>query len=246
MVVAGVFSELAIAWFHPSYDSLWERWGSTIANAAVLLGVAGEIQFSMMAFRRDKELKRRSDEQVAEARERAAKADLARAELEAKLLPRMLNQDQWDFVQSLRGKFSEIAIAYEVDLETQWFASKLRDAFFSARISVAMYPRSSDVHSAGILIFEPNGFEGARPNTVGPLLELFNRSDALPPLAIIVGSIPSDILSSIENTRPEMRASLDAPMIIVGGQFVLQPPHLEKAAKMAKVAMDAIKTQNRV
>ena len=61
IVAIGVLAEVAIAFFHPPYDSFWEQWGSVVANAVVMLGVAGEVQFSMMAFRRDKELKRRSD-----------------------------------------------------------------------------------------------------------------------------------------------------------------------------------------
>jgi len=73
-VVLGVLAEVAIAWCHPLYDSFWERWGSVIADGVVMLGVAGEVQFSMMVFRRDKELKRRSDEKVANANKIAAQA----------------------------------------------------------------------------------------------------------------------------------------------------------------------------
>jgi hypothetical protein len=74
-VVAAVLAEAVIAWSHPSYDSPWERWGSVVANTFVALGVAGEIIFAMMAFRRDKELKRRSDDKVTKATNRAAKAE---------------------------------------------------------------------------------------------------------------------------------------------------------------------------
>jgi hypothetical protein len=121
--------------------------------------------------------KRESDERIAEANaradeanERAAKDDLARAELEAKLLPTVLSQDQWDVIQGLRDKFSIVSTAYETDAETQWFAGQIRDAFFSAGISVSMYPRAADVHSFGTFIFEPKWFDGARPKTVEPLV----------------------------------------------------------------------------
>jgi hypothetical protein len=244
LVVVGLIAEVIISLSHPSYDSVLERWGSTLSNALVFIGVAGEIQFSRMGFRRDHEIKRRSDGKVAAANDRAAKADLARAELEAKLLPRMLSQDQWNFIQGLRGGFAEVSIAFETDAETQWFASKIRDALFSAGIRVTMYSRAPDVHSFATLIFEPSGFEGARPKTVEPLIEIFRRGDAVGSLAVIT-EIPSDIALSIENTRPEMRASLDAPMIIVGGRFVLPPPHLENAAKAPKAARDALDTPNK-
>lgn len=133
--------------------------GNTLADAAVAVGVLGELRFGNVA---GAVLKTK----LAEATERAAKADLARVELEAKLLPRMLNQDQWDFIQGLRGKFSIVAIAFETDAETQWFVGQIRDAFFSAGINVAVYPRAAEVHTLGILIFEPKGFDGARPRTV--------------------------------------------------------------------------------
>ncbi len=176
--------------------------------------------------------------EIAKANERAAKADLARAELEAKLLPRMLNQDQWDFIQGLRGKFPIVAIAFETDAETRWFAGQIRDAFFSAGIPVAMYPRAAEVHSFGTFIFEPKGFDGARPRTVEPLVEIFRKAELIGSLAIIT-EVPTDIVIAVGSERPEMRAPLDTPMIIVGGRFVIPPPHLERAAKAAKAAMDA-------
>jgi hypothetical protein len=48
----------------------------------VIIGVAGEIQFSRMGFRRDNEIKRRSDEKLAEANDRAAQANERAAQLE--------------------------------------------------------------------------------------------------------------------------------------------------------------------
>jgi hypothetical protein len=113
--------------------------------------------------------------------------------------------------------------------------------FFSAGISVAEYPRAANVHSFGTFIFEPNGFDGAKPRTVGPLIEIFNKSETIGSLAVIT-ELPSDIRQSIVDTRSEMRAPLDTPMIIVGGRFVIAPPHLEKAAKMAKAARDHMRS----
>jgi len=243
LVFGGVAAAVAIAATHPQYDSFLEQWGSVIADSLVAGGVAIEIRFGQMAGLRQHELKRRSDGKVAEATERAANADLARVELEAKLLPRMLNQDQWDFIQGLRSKFSVVAIAFETDAETRWFAGQIRDAFFSAGISVSMYPGAAEVHSFGILIFEPKGFEGARARTVGPLIEIFRKTELIGSLAIIT-EVPTDILLSIESARPEMRAPFDTPMIIVGGRFVIPPPHLERAAKAVKAAMDATAKQN--
>ena len=249
VVVAGLLVEVAIAIVHPAYDSHTGRVVPVIADFMVALGVAGEVIFAMLGGRRGAELRRRSNDELATALDRLAKAevraaevDLARAELETKLLPRMLNQDQWDFIQELRGKFSEIAIAFETDAETRWFSFQLRDAFFSAGMKVAMYPRAADVHSFGTLIFEPNGFDGARPKTVGPLVEIFHKADLPGSLAIITG-LPTDVARSRDDTVPELRLPLDAPIVIVGGRFVIPPPHIENAAKMAKAARDAMAKQ---
>lgn len=91
MVVIGIVAEVLISVFHPPYDSVWERWGSTIANALVVLGVAGEILFSRMGFRRDHEIKRRSDQKIAEATGRAIQAELELARFKG---PRVLTLDQ--------------------------------------------------------------------------------------------------------------------------------------------------------
>jgi len=97
----GILAEFAIAAIHPPYDSFCERWGSSIADMLVFLGVAGEVQFGRMASRRQAELKRRSDIKIAEANERAALA-LKRAEelhkenleLSRKIFPRVISPEQ--------------------------------------------------------------------------------------------------------------------------------------------------------
>lgn len=74
MVLIGVAATVAIAAIHPLYDSFWERWGSAIADSLVVIGVFIEIRFSQLAGLRHGELKRRSDERVAEANQSAAQA----------------------------------------------------------------------------------------------------------------------------------------------------------------------------
>ena len=86
--------------------------------------------------------KRESDEKIAEANERAAKADLARAELEDELRLRETTQSQYDFIKGLSERYKEVNIGYEVDAETHWFATKLRDAFWNAGIRCATCPRA--------------------------------------------------------------------------------------------------------
>ena len=98
ILVVGLLAEVAIAAIHPPYDSFWEQWGSSLANALVFLGVAGEVQFGRMASRRQAEFKRRSDIKIAEANERAAEANdeakKAQLELAKFKAPRSLDAGQ--------------------------------------------------------------------------------------------------------------------------------------------------------
>ena len=80
MVVGGVIATVIIAAAHPLYDSFWEQWGSAIADSFVAIGVVTEIKFGQMAGLRQNELRRRSDERVAEANARAAQATKDAAE----------------------------------------------------------------------------------------------------------------------------------------------------------------------
>jgi hypothetical protein len=150
----------------------------------------------------------------------AANADLARVKLEAQLQPRSLNEEQWDLIQSLRGKFDQINIAFETDAETRWFANAIMMALMSAGIKVAFLPRASEVHSFGMLIYDPQGFDGTRPKTVEPLVEMFRKSDPMPALALIT-SVPTDILLTASDDAKF--SLLHVPLIIVGGRFMVPP-----------------------
>jgi hypothetical protein len=98
LVVVGVIAEVVIAAAHPPYDSFWERWGSSVANSLVAIGVALEIKLGQMAGLRQSELKRRSDEKVAAANVQAAEANAqaldARVELARLTTPRVLTAEQ--------------------------------------------------------------------------------------------------------------------------------------------------------
>lgn len=104
-VVFGLIVEVVLTSTYRHGESIIEAWGPVFADALIALGVAAEIMFARKARARAEKLQQLSDEKIAEANERAAKADLARAELEDKLRPRELNQAQWDFIQRLAGSF---------------------------------------------------------------------------------------------------------------------------------------------
>ncbi len=241
IVVVAVIAELVISWAKPPYLLFLTE--SAVADAVIAIGIAGEILLGTIWNNRiQTELRRRSNEQLAsavqsaaKANERASQADLARLQLEAQLSPRMLNQRQWDLIQSLKGKFSAVNIGYETDAECWWFAMELKKAFMSAGITGVMLPRDPTVHSFSIMVFEPSGFDGSRPKTVAPLVELFKAEDQLKHgTAAIVGGVPTDILQHAGDNE-EAKASLrQTPMIVVGGRFIVPPAHWPKPPTAAK------------
>jgi hypothetical protein len=101
VVVLSVVAELVLASIHPSYDSPWNRWGSAIADTLIALGIVGEVLFGTMDGRYQTELRRRSNNKLAEAvkvagdaNERASIADQKAAEATLELVryraPRVL------------------------------------------------------------------------------------------------------------------------------------------------------------
>lgn len=84
LVVAAVSAEIIIAWLHPPYDSPFNEWGSTLADAVIAIGIVGEVVFSRLDARIQTELRRRSNEKLASATKSAAEANVRAAEAELK------------------------------------------------------------------------------------------------------------------------------------------------------------------
>jgi hypothetical protein len=242
VVVVAVIVELGIAILHPPYDSSLQKWGSSATDAFIAIGIVGEVFFGMVQTRLQTEIRRRSDEKVAEAtaraaeaNERASQADLARTELEAQLSPRMLNQEQWDLIQSIKGKFSAINIGFETDAEAWWFAGQLKNAFRSVGIKGEMLSRDPSVHSFGILIFDPKGFDESRPRTVEPLVKLFKPENQLRyGSAAIITGLPEDVLQQAGDNEEARSQLIQTPMIIVGGRFIVPPDHWPKPPRQQR------------
>jgi hypothetical protein len=101
-------------------------------------------------------------------------------------------------------------------------------AFMSVGIKAAFIPRAPEVQSFGTLIYDPKGFDGARPRTVEPLIELFRKSDTLPSLAIVTG-VPTDITEAAGRLPYDAISSLPhTPMVIIGGRFTVPPAYWPK------------------
>jgi hypothetical protein len=102
ILIVGLLTELAQAFFDPPHTSDWGRWGPFWATLIVVAGVWGEVAFARMGARRSEELTRRSKKRAAEANERAAEAQL---ELERLRSPRTLSQAQQKELTARLAKF---------------------------------------------------------------------------------------------------------------------------------------------
>jgi hypothetical protein len=80
LVVLAVLAEIVIACVHPPYDSALNEWGTTLADAAIALGIVGEVIFGRLDARIQTELRRRSNELLASATKTAAQANERAAE----------------------------------------------------------------------------------------------------------------------------------------------------------------------
>lgn len=215
-ILAGIIIEICVIFAFPGTKSLIEIALSVVADLAIGISLVVEYLCIRETVEASGALQREADLKVAEANaraadanERAAKADLARVELERKLAPRELTQEQFDILQELKGKFETINVAYETDAETWWFANSIVSAFVAAGIRVGQFRRAAEVHSFGTLLYEPGAL--SVPIKEGALTAVLRKARIFASLALI------------SHPPPDIPAPLDAPLIIVGGRFVLPP-----------------------
>lgn len=94
-VIAGLVVEVALAGIYREHGSVVENWAPVFADALIALGVYGEILFSGRASRAEDELRRQSEERVAEANVRANEAQLALEQLKREVGLRLLDTDSF-------------------------------------------------------------------------------------------------------------------------------------------------------
>ena len=106
VLLFGLGAEIALGFIHPPHDSLFGRWGSVFATVIVFVGVGAEVWFSGMGSRRQGELVRRSNDELAKAQTELVK-------LRKQVAPRVI--DQKAFLEQLRksnSKPSKVFILY--------------------------------------------------------------------------------------------------------------------------------------
>jgi hypothetical protein len=224
LVLVGLAIEIAGALI---FEKSWLEASITIiATALIAIGVWGEIIFGRRAKEAGDGIVAEANARAAEANERAANADLARVELETRLAPRELTQEQFEALQELKGKYDTINVAYETDAETRWFATSIVSALFAAEIKVGHFRRAADVHSFGAMIYEP----GASASSLrdGVLMGIFRKAAIFKGAVKLISKLPLDI-----------PAPLDAPLIVVGGRFILPPSRSNTHISAPKAANDA-------
>ena len=122
LVVLGLLGEFALAWVHPGYDSIWDRWGEVTCDFAIALGVAGEIFFSSRSHKYSGELTRRSNQRLADLKE-------------ATLWRTLTNAERVPIAESLRASGSAASVRFSVlanDPESMYFAGQIGIAFKAA------------------------------------------------------------------------------------------------------------------
>lgn len=75
LVVVAVIAEFIIAYIHPPYDSLLNQLGTSAADAAIALGIVGEVIFSRLDSRIQTELRSRSNKKLGVAEKAAGEAN---------------------------------------------------------------------------------------------------------------------------------------------------------------------------
>jgi len=114
------------------------------------------------------ELSTQADElrrDTAEANARALEAQLALTREIEQNTTRGVSMQQYEAIQSLKGKVAEISLIWAPASETFWFAKNVEMAFRQADISVATPPTPPNFWNVGNSIFEPGSPVGEGPIT---------------------------------------------------------------------------------
>jgi hypothetical protein len=146
--------------------------------------------------------------ELAKQQQRAALAERELLELQTYQQPRVLTKEQFDAIQTLRGKYSAINVAFDSAEDSEMYATQIAVALQAAGIKSTLFRRSDPTHSTGgIMLYDPHAFENPDgPPTGGePLLSVLKS------VGLFGGSIQS--MMSMDIAAP-----IEIPMIIVSGR----------------------------
>jgi hypothetical protein len=156
-----------------------------------------------------KETQKRHDFEIGKLHLKASQAELETAKLRAQLEDRSLTKEQFDELQTLRGKVSTVTVTTLMgDSETKLFGQQITDALKFAGIIVKIGDPKLSLPWSGVSVILPGT---ATKINEDPVVSIFSKSG----IASFAGHAKQTPLGDI---------SLDTPMIFVGRKDV-SPPH---------------------
>src|SRR5271154_5473364 len=106
--------------------------------------------------------------ELAKEQERAAKAERELLEIQEYQQPRHLTKEQFDAIQTLRGKYKSINVAFDSAEDSEMFASEVVIALHAAGIDSTLFRRSDPSRSSGgIMLYDPNAFRNPNGKPTG-------------------------------------------------------------------------------
>lgn len=195
-VLATIAVGAGIVWEHGTPDV------RAVANRLVIWGVVAETLCSVALFS--------FDETVSSAQQSKIIA------LETEIAPRKLTKEQYDALQSLKGRMSRINVSTETDWETWSFATQIAGALADAGIRAPIFVRRSYLaHTTVNMLYDRYAFSNpfGAPTRGEPLASVLKDAGLLIGGGI-VDQLPFDLAD----------APKDDPMIIVGGKPPTENP----------------------
>lgn len=142
VVVGAIIAEFVIAYVHPTYDSILNRLGTVTADAAIALGIVGEVIFGRMDARIQTELRSRSNKQLVTAMETAGQANerAAGAEKEAATArveqERLKAQFAWrTFSPQVIARLEQTLSVHPGEVNVQYVANDPEALYFAIQLS---------------------------------------------------------------------------------------------------------------
>lgn len=135
--------------------------------------------------------------------------------LDTEIAPRRLTKEQYDALQSLKGRMSRINVSTETDWETWSFAIQISHALGDAGIRAPIFVRRSYLaHTTVNMLYDRYAFSNpfGVPTKGEPVESVLKNS----------GLLTGDVTDQLPIDLPD--APTDDPMIIVGGKPPTKSP----------------------
>jgi hypothetical protein len=207
LIFAGILVEMALVVYFRH-----EEWlGSFVANALIGIGLIAEYIVIARTIVASGEVQRLAGEKVAQALERASRADLARVELEAKLAPRSLSEEQFTVLQTLRGKVSKLIVTTPSDFESTRFGYEVARTLAAAGIEVYIGPQRIGMVWSNVYLVFPE-----------PVANFWDE-----PLFVAFKNAGLSVGAGDRSKTPMGDLAADVPVVMVGEKAISYPqvPH---------------------